>query len=279
MVGYLTTDENGEFTGTIQGLSAGTYILTAEFEGDSNYNPSSKTKYINVISSSIELSLITSAQIIEVGDTITITATLTKDELPFVNEEVTYKIVTTGGATSNSDFTNNAGQITFSYTGIGDGEIEIIATYGSLEESCEIIDAKMYSDNSEIHNWSTSSLSDSVNYNSSYTMQNGETAYFKVSSLPTKYVFGFVQGSSYCQLQKNGNNIYLYVNGQSAPSVTGSLTTNDIIKFEKVSDTEQKIYINNNLIATISNHSMTAPQPMIRVYNNDSFTMEYIYVI
>lgn len=110
-------------------------------------------------------------------------------------------------------------------------------------------------------------------------MSNGETAYFKVATLPNKYVIGLVQGSSYCQLQKNGSNIVLYINGQTAPSVTGSLSANDIIKFEKVSDTEQKIYINDNLIATASNHSMTAPNPMIRKYNNDSFTMEYVYIL
>lgn len=100
-----------------------------------------------------------------------------------------------------------------------------------------------------------------------------------MDTLPNKYVIGFVQGSSYCQLQKNGSSIILYINGQTTPSVTGSLSVDDIIKFEKVSDTEQKIYINDNLIATISNHGMTAPQPMVRKYTGDSFTMEYVYIL
>ena len=80
-------------------------------------------------------------------------------------------------------------------------------------------------------------------------------------------------------MQKDGSVINLYISGQTAPSVTGSLSVNDIIKFEKVSDTEQKIYINDNLIATISNHSMTAPNPMIRKYNTDSYNMEYVYIL
>ena len=137
----------------------------------------------------------------------------------------------------------------------------------------------MYADNTKIHTWSTSYLSDATNYNSSHIMQNGETAYFKVATLPNQYVVGFSQGSSYCQLQKKGSEIILYINGQTAPTVSGSLGVNDIIKFEKVSDTEQKIYINNNLIATASNHSMTAPFPMVREYNNAPFTMEYVYIL
>lgn len=141
------------------------------------------------------------------------------------------------------------------------------------------MDTKAYFDNAKISAWSTSSSSNALNYNSDYILSDGETAYFKVSSLPNEYVFGFVQGSSYCQLQKSGSIIRLYISGQTAPSVTGSLGVNDIIKFEKVSDTEQKIYINNNLVATASNHSMTAPNPMVRKYNNDSFTMDYIYIL
>ena len=137
----------------------------------------------------------------------------------------------------------------------------------------------MYADNSKISSWSTSSASNAVNYNSSYAMSNGETVYFKLSTLPNEYVIGLVQGSSYCQLQKSGSVIRLYISGQTAPSVTGSLSVTDVIKFEKVSDTEQKIYINDNLIATASNHSMTAPNPMIRKYNNGSYTMEYVYVL
>ena len=148
-----------------------------------------------------------------------------------------------------------------------------------VTETYEVLDTKVYFDNAKISAWSTSGTSNYTNYNSSYIMQNGETAYFKASSLPNEYVFGFVQGSSYCQLKKNGSNIVLYISGQTAPSVTGSLSVNDIIKFEKVSDTEQKIYINDNLIATASNHSVTSPNLMIRKYNNQAYTMDYIYVL
>ena len=88
----------------------------------------------------IELSLISLTEV-QIGDSITITATLTKNALPFVNREIEYEI--TSGSTvidSGSDFTNNAGQITISYTGTGIGDIEVSATYGSLEETISIED-------------------------------------------------------------------------------------------------------------------------------------------
>ena len=87
MSGYLTTNENGEFTGTVTGLTAGQKVITATFEGDDEYNMSSTNKHITIFEPTIELSLTSPTEIIESGNTSVITATLTKNGLPFVNQE------------------------------------------------------------------------------------------------------------------------------------------------------------------------------------------------
>ena len=146
MSGYLTTNENGEFTGTVTGLTAGQKVITATFEGDDEYNMSSTNKHITIFEPTIELSLTSPTEIIESGNTSVITATLTKNGLPFVNQEITYEIK--HGSTvidTDSDFTNNSGQITISYTGTGAGDIDIIASFGSsVEETFVVEDCLVY---------------------------------------------------------------------------------------------------------------------------------------
>ena len=146
MSGYLTTNENGEFTGTVTGLTAGQKIISATFEGDDEYNRSSINKHITILDPTIELSLTSPTEVIEIGDTTTITATLTRNSLPYVNQEITYEIK--AGSTiidSDSDFTNNAGQITISYTGTGAGDITITASLGaSLQETFMVEDCILY---------------------------------------------------------------------------------------------------------------------------------------
>ncbi len=145
MSGYLTTNENGEFTGTVTGLTTGQKVITATFEGDDEYNRSTINKHIIILEPTIEFSLTSPAEIIETGNTTTITATLTRNDLPFVNQEILYEIK--HGSTMidrGSDFTNNAGQITISYTGTGIGDIEVVATYNSLEETLAIEDCILY---------------------------------------------------------------------------------------------------------------------------------------
>ena len=214
-----------------------------------------------------------SAQLTNAGDPVAVSGETVTFEVRKVSDDSLVETLTSGT-------TNSSGIATTTMSSRGTGDVYIKAECTLVSKRYDIKDTKYYADNSKINSWGASQLSYATDYNSPYTISNGETAYFKVSSLPTRYVFGFVQGSSYCQLQKDGSVINLYISGQTAPSVTGSLSVNDIIKFEKVSDTEQKIYINDNLIATISNHSMTAPNPMIRKYNNQpSYTMEYVYVL
>lgn len=146
MSGYLTTNENGEFTGTVTGLTTGQKVITATFEGDDEYNRSTTNKHITILEPTIELSLTSPTPIIEVGGTSVITATLTKNGLPYVNQEIGYQIK--HGSTlidEDSDFTNNAGQITISYTGTGVGDVDIIVTFSALvQETFRVEDCVVY---------------------------------------------------------------------------------------------------------------------------------------
>lgn len=146
MSGYLTTNENGEFTGTVTGLTTGQKVITATFEGDDEYNRSTTNKHITILEPTIELSLTSPTPIIEVGGTSVITATLTKNGLPFVNQEIGYQIK--HGSTiidADSDFTNNSGQITISYTGTGVGDVDIIVIFSAnVQETFTVEDCVVY---------------------------------------------------------------------------------------------------------------------------------------
>ena len=217
-------------------------------------------------------STVLSAQLTNQGQAVSVSGESVTFEVRKVSDDSLVETLT--------DTTDSNGEASVEYFGKGSGDLYIEVSCRTLSKTySNILDTQMYADDSKILNWSTSTGGGYVNYNSSYKLQNGESAYFKVSSLPNRYVIGFIQGNAYCQLQKDYNNIVLYISGQTAPTVTGSLSVDDVIKFEKVSDTEQKIYINDNLIATVNNHSMTAPNPMMREYSAYPFSMEYIYVL
>lgn len=138
----------------------------------------------------------------------------------------------------------------------------------------------MYFDNAKISAWSTSSLSSGTDYKSTYSLSDGETAYFKLSNIPTGFVIGLYDGSGYFQLQRpdNRNIARIYTDGVSSTDYSHTFSANDVIKFERVSSTEQKVYINDTLLHTASNHSFSNPKPMIRKYSFP-YTMDYIYVL
>jgi hypothetical protein len=277
MVGYLTTNENGEFEGTIQGLTTGTYKIKAEFEGDSDYNPSFDEKYFNVISPEVELSLVTSSQIIETGDTITITANLSKDGLPLVNEEVEYEISV--GSTvidSDSDFTDNAGQIIISYTGTGAGDIEVSATYNSLEKTIAIEDCIIYDPlTSNSGKWTIpSSCQTSYDGNGGKFGTATSYSFIRLTDKLTADCSVEFTVVDYYTDAPNSNYpliIYQYTNGETTPNqdildgsqtkilafgntISGhTLLKNEVYRIDYTSSTI-KIYENDVLIATGSNN-------------------------
>jgi hypothetical protein len=256
MVGYLTTNENGEFEGTIQGLSAGTYKLKAEFEGDSGYNPSFDEKYFNVVSPDVELSLTATAQIIQIGDTTTITATLTEGGLPFVNEEVEYEIITSSGTTSGSDFTNNAGQITFTYTGDGAGDIVITASYDNLEETIPIEDCIFYGDMNAVKSTFEKNTSVSgriIYYPDAIYNQDVELSWKFKNNIPNQFLIGFANPlapfTTKLSLYRNANQQYIFYYSDTSRNnqeyVLGmNPSVNDIFKI--TSENINKLYMHLN---------------------------------
>ena len=88
-----------------------------------------------------------------------------------------------------------------------------------------------------------------------------------------------VDGNSYFQLQRDSNTARVYVNGVSSIDYSHTFSADDVIKFERVSSTQQKVYINDTLLHTASNHSFANPKPMIRKYDNIGYNMDYIYIL
>lgn len=207
MSGYLTTNENGEFTGTVTGLTTGQKVITATFEGDDEYNRSTTTKHITMLETTIELSLTSPTPIIEVGNTSVITATLTRNGLPFVNQEISYEIK--HGSTlidSDSDFTNNAGQITISYTGTGAGDINIIASFGSYDEETFVVeDCTFYDDMSsnKLSEYTTKVGSVTSTYQSGYIQIQGTTGFCGLA--PNIELDSSNDWSMECEIKSNSN--------------------------------------------------------------------------
>lgn len=292
MVGYLTTNANGEFSGTVSGLSAGNKRLEVTFEGDSEYNQSMIARNFIIIDPTINLSLTNPLTIIEIGDTAIITANLTKNSLPFVNQEIEYEI--SDGSTiidSGSDFTNNAGQITISYTGTGAGDIQITATYNNLEETISIEDCIDYQPMvSNVHQsrWTIPSqvTSSSIFGYSSDGWKYGNASSYSImycnTSLPS-YPFSIeftVHSKNYLApniLIENGNGDYMgfvqygdgmisYLQGGAGMS-TGNLYysnfSNSKIRLE-ITSSSFKTYVDDVLIDTRS-HNFSNTNSRVRM--------------
>ena len=286
MSGYLTTDENGEFSGTVTGLTGGNYVISATFEGDNEYNQSTTNRQIIVIDTGIELSVTAPTQIIQTGDTVTITATLTKNGLPFVNEELDYEI--SSGSTiidSDSDFTNNAGQISFTYTGAGAGDINIRVSFGaSLQESIVVQDCISAYADTDSTKWNTNGAT-GVTFNSNglslvnsnwanvtlnTQLSQGVSIEYKITALggtdQTKlyYNFGSVGGSI-------KSNSLLW--GSSATSYT---MLNAVVRFE-IDNNTIKIYLDDVLKITDA-WSASTFQMAFSTGNNRSATIKDIII-
>jgi hypothetical protein len=276
---------NGSTTADTNEYGVATYIYTGSTVGTNSISVS-----FGSISTSIDVTVnplhdyaltLTGTPIIETGDDGTVTATLTDNGVAVEGETLTYSIehdgtVIDSGTTTQ---TNSSGQTTISYTGTGVGDVDVIVSYGmSLQETYELIDAKYYADTNAINSWATSSSGVNTNYTSTYEMTTGDTLVMKLKNVPTSFVCGVTKGSSYCQFMKDNNSYKIYWTGSNS-NVSTSITTSSIIKLKLASANSQEWYVDDTLIKTISNHSISSPNPMIRKYQSGTFDMEYIYVI
>lgn len=179
------------------------------------------------------------------------------------------------------------GTYTYNYQSQGAGNISFYAKCDNLlTKTYSILDTKVYFDNSKISTWSKTSVSGGTVYKSSYSLSDGETAYFKLANVPSGCTLGLFDGDSYFRIMQDPNKIRVYGTGLNEASYSYTLTADDVIKFERVSSTEQKLYINDTLFYTASNHSLNSPKPMIEKYSygvgpnyNYNYNMDYIYVL
>ena len=182
---------------------------------------------------SYNLSVTASDDIIQSGNTTTLTATLTDNSVPLTGETLSYEIKH-GNTTisSGTRTTDNNGQATISYVGTGIGDVDVIVSYGSLEETYDIQDLLLY-DNASVDkssttfgtpvnirmssNWSISHTNDSYAIYGSTT--NGAVGCFPLAILSslTEYTLEF---DSYTTVQSvntgitlgdNRNYAYIYL--------------------------------------------------------------------
>ena len=151
----LTTDSNGGFSGSVSGLSIGSHLFSIAYDGDNNYTSSTASRTVTVHNHTTTLSLSSTKDIIETGETATITALLEQDGSAYSGQTLTYQIL--NGSTvidSGSDTTDANGEISISYTGTGIGDVDIIVSYSSLTETYAIEDCQYYN-TSEVTRTST----------------------------------------------------------------------------------------------------------------------------
>ncbi len=115
---------------------------TANYE-EKNYPPN------RLVERGLKLTLACPTPIIQKTDTATITATLKDGGSVLTGETLSYEIkYDTTTIDSGTKTTNNNGQAIIQYTGTGIGDVSVIISYDSLEETYEITDYIRYDDGS-----------------------------------------------------------------------------------------------------------------------------------
>lgn len=101
---------------------------------------------------SYDLSVTASEDAISSGVTMSLTATLTDNNVPVTGKRLSYQIKHDNMViSSGSDTTDNNGQIPIHYTGTGIGDVDIIISYGNLvQKTYKIEDCYYYNDGSRV---------------------------------------------------------------------------------------------------------------------------------
>lgn len=266
-----TTDSQGEFSTQITGLSEGTYEITIEYAGDDNYTSSTVTRTVNVFEHLYDIDITSTTPVIQEGDSANIVATLTDNDIAVAGETLSYQVK--HGSTvldSGTGTTNANGQITITYLGTGIGDVDIVVSGMSLQETYEVEDCYFYDD------YDGSKTSHYTAIRSSPTFSNSIATFPRTSNNQSYYILnepldfdyeleiGFVKYS--------GNYIYrlAYFDGTTKKSdgvtysnsegnfwgmfgtFAQSVKTGDIIKYKFTRD-KLEFYYNDVLKATNTN--------------------------
>ena len=146
LVDTVNTANDGTFSKTITSSVAGTFTYKAIYEGDSTYaNVESST--VNVVVSDApapaSITVESDKPIMMKGETATITATvLDSNGNPCVGETVTFEVV--NGESLGSDVTDEDGEASVYYLGIGAGDLNIKAECNLLIQTYSIEDCINY---------------------------------------------------------------------------------------------------------------------------------------
>lgn len=150
LVATLTTDSDGEYEETVSGLSVGTHTFKAV-----HTNVESSTVTVTVSEPTpvhdYSLSVVSDKDILSYADSesATITATLEDNGVAVSGETLNY-VIKHGSTTitTGSDTTDSNGEISFTYSATGVGDVNIEISYGILlQETYEVQDCFYWNDN------------------------------------------------------------------------------------------------------------------------------------
>lgn len=131
VMGTYTTDSNGEFTVEYTPENAGEDVFVARL-GNAKSSPVTLTVQEPVYN----ISLAANKTECMVGDTVTLTATLTADIGSVAGKEIVFDI----GGSQYSTITNNIGTATYTYNGVGVGDLTVMSKYNTIHSNTVIIE-------------------------------------------------------------------------------------------------------------------------------------------
>lgn len=156
LMGTYTTDGNGEFTVEYTPENAGEDVFVARL-GNAKSSPVTLTVQEPVYN----ISLAANKTECMVGDTVTLTATLTADIGSVAGKEVVFDI----GGSQYSTITNTNGTAICTYNGVGVGDLTVISKYNTIHSNTVIIEDCYFFDDgtsATITDYAISSLRGSV---------------------------------------------------------------------------------------------------------------------
>lgn len=216
---------------------------------------------------------ITGNDIIQTGDTDTITAILSNNGIPVTGETLTYEIK--HGSTiidSGTDTTDSNGQITISYTGTGVGDVSVIVSYGSLlQETFVVQDCHYWNDGSSVTGLEIGT-GVSCTSNGDYITITTDTSGEKDVKIPVTLTGNWEFETELADLGTTNDMTFKVGSGQQW-GATSSSRDNVLINFGGTTQYFTKtINVGSVLKITYNNGTMTA------YWNNDQLTSETVTV-